>query len=383
MIEKITAIFNSDFTRMIISNGKYGEYHKIIIRPILLQEILQFQFEFFTKTQVFHRNLIRSDAITLVVEIMNDMRQIDVFSATGNRIIKVSKKGKIFDHEVKVVNPAAKSTVLEHNRKKNYILAEGIVIPALIDLGITTAQGTIIKAKYDKFRQINRFIEMVDDVITQEKCDKLNIIDFGCGKSYLTFVLYHYLTVIKNIDVKIVGLDLKVDVINKCNKIRDSYGYENLNFEIGDIQGYKPTFDIDMVISLHACDTATDFALANAINWQAKYILAVPCCQKEVNHSIRNTDDLLLSYGLIKERYSSLITDTLRAKTLELCGYGVQVLEFIDMEHSFKNVLIRAIKRTTPPIVKLSPELIQWFSSLNIEPTLINELVRMGNICKE
>ena len=383
MVEKISTIFNSDFTRVIISNGKYQEYHKIIIRPILLQEVLQYQFEFFTKTQAFHRNLIKCDAETLVEEIMNDMRQIDVFSPTGNRIIKVSKKGKIFDHEVKGVNPGAKVTVLEHNRKKNYILAEGIVIPALLDLGITTAQGTIIKAKYDKFRQINRFIEMVDDVIAQEKCDKLNIIDFGCGKSYLTFVLYHYLSVIKNIDVKIVGLDLKVDVINKCNKIRDSYGYDNLNFEIGDIQGYKPTFDIDMVISLHACDTATDFALANAINWQAKYILAVPCCQKEVNHSIQNSGDLLLSYGLIKERYSSLITDTLRAKTLELCGYGVQVLEFIDMEHSFKNVLIRAIKKTTPASVKLSPELIQWFSNLNIEPTLINELVRMGNICKE
>ena len=383
MKEKIVAIFDSEFTRVIVSNGKYQDYHKIIVRPILLQDILQYQFELFTQTQAFHRNLVEEEAILLMNEIMMDMHQIDVFTPQGNRIIKISKKGKIFNHEVKNAKLIDKPVTLQHNRQKNYILNENIIIPAFVDLGITTKEGKIIKAKYDKFKQINRFIEMVDDVITQDNSKNLNIIDFGCGKSYLTFVLYYYLTEIKNIKANIVGLDLKADVINKCNKIRDNYGYENLSFEIGDIQGYQPTFNVDMVISLHACDTATDFALANAINWRAKYILAVPCCQKEVNQSIQNSGDLLLSYGLIKERYSSLITDTLRAKTLELCGYGVQVLEFISMEHSPKNVLIRAVKQTTPKNIELPLELSNWFSQLSIEPTLINELIRMGNICEK
>lgn len=278
------------------------------------------------------------------------------------------------EHSHKQINKKAEVT---HNRQKQYILQEGIVIPAFVDLGIMNQDGTIIKAKYDKFKQINRFIEMVDDVLQGENRKHLNIIDFGCGKSYLTFILYYYLVEIRKMSVNIVGLDLKKEVIKNCNAIKDRYGYENLSFELGDIHGYQPNFEVDMVISLHACDVATDFALANAIQWKSKYILSVPCCQKEVNRTIKEEYNPILNYGLLKERYSALVTDTIRSQVLEACGYQVQVLEFVDMMHSPKNILLRCRLQEAKQ-VQLSDEFKGWLASMHLQPTLLKELARMG-----
>lgn len=376
MKDKIEALWQQDLIKVIMSNGHFQDYQKIVMRPVQIKNQAVYQFEMFTKTQVFHKNVNQVEAGALIEEIMESMKQMDVFSKEKVTTIKRSKKGKVMEHSHKQINPLKQ--VSGNDRKKKYLLEEGYQIPAFVDLGIMSQDGTIIKAKYDKFKQINRFIEMVDDLLRNESITKLNIIDFGCGKSYLTFILYYYLVEIRKIQVQMVGLDLKKDVIRKCNEIKDRYGYEHLRFELGDIHGYHPDFDVDMVISLHACDVATDFALANAIQWNAKYILSVPCCQKEVNHTIQDSTNPILSYGLLKERYSALATDTIRAKVLEACGYQVQVLEFVDMIHSPKNILLRCrLLRHHRPVV-LPNELLDWITSMQLKPTLIKELKNMG-----
>ena len=375
MLEIIEKVVNESMVKVIMSNGQYQEFHKVVMRPIMIKNKQMYQFEMFTKTQAFHQNLETKEAKALVFEIMQSMKQMDAFMTDEVKTIKRTKKGKIMEHSHKQVN---KKVTMSHNRQKQYIFEEGIAIPAFVDLGIMNQDGTIIKAKYDKFKQINRFIEMVDDLLQGEKIESLNIIDFGCGKSYLTFILYYYLVELRKINVKIVGLDLKKDVIANCNAIKDRYGYENLSFELGDIHGYKPSFDVDMVISLHACDVATDFALANAISWKAKYILSVPCCQKEVNRTIKEEYNPILNYGLLKERYSALVTDTIRCQVVEACGYHVQVLEFVDMMHSPKNILLRCRLVDDAKSVVLPIELKNWIASMNLEPMLIKELSRMG-----
>lgn len=234
---------------------------------------------------------------------------------------------------------------MEHNRKKNYILEEGVPVPFLIDLGVMSAEGKIIRAKYDKFRQINRFLEFIEDILPELPRDReLTILDFGCGKSYLTFAVYYYLQVLKHYDLRVIGLDRKADVIDNCNRLRVKYGYEKLQFLQGDIASYEGIDRADMVITLHACDTATDYALAKAVKWGARVILSVPCCQHELNKQIKNELlDSVLSYGIVKERMAALLTDALRAEYLESRGYRTQLLEFIDMEHTPKNILIRGI----------------------------------------
>ena len=235
---------------------------------------------------------------------------------------------------------------LNHNRKKQYILQEGVPVPFLQDLGVMTEEGKIVHARSDKFRQINRFLEFIEDILPQfDSGRELTILDFGCGKSYLTFAMYYYLHELKSYDIRIIGLDLKTDVIRKCNELAKKYQYDKLTFLEGNIADYTGAEEVDMVVTLHACDTATDFALAKAIGWNAKVILSVPCCQHELNRQMKN--DVLspiMNYGLLKERMAALVTDGLRAEYLKREGYDVQVLEFIDMEHTPKNILLRAVK---------------------------------------
>ena len=272
----------------------------------------------------------------------NHYKQINLFGATEDVEIKMSKRGKMMEsHHKHATQELAPKT---HNRTKNYLLDENQKIPILVDMGIMSKEGKIIHAQMDKFRQINRFLELIDDTLKNWNKREISIIDFGCGKSYLTFITYYYLTQIKGLKAYVIGLDLKADVIEHCNQIAQKYGYNNLHFEVGNIAGYTPKHPMDMMISLHACDTATDYALYNAIQWKIPIVLSVPCCQHELNTQMKNVWPLLTKYGLIKERFCALLTDAIRADLLECCGYRVQVLEFIDFAHTPKNLLIRAIK---------------------------------------
>ena len=273
------------------------------------------------------------------------MKQMQLVTADAEFSVLISKKGKV---TIKKKQKKAKMRPLDlnHNRKKQYILQEGVPVPFLQDLGVMTEEGKIVHARFDKFRQINRFLEFIEDILPQlDSGRELTILDFGCGKFYLTFAMYYYLHELKSYDIRIIGLDLKTDVIRKCNGLAKKYQYDKLTFLEGNIADYTGAEEVDMVVTLHACDTATDFALAKAIGWNAKVILSVPCCQHELNRQMKN--DVLspiMNYGLLKERMAALVTDGLRAEYLKREGYDVQVLEFIDMEHTPKNILLRAVK---------------------------------------
>lgn len=311
----------------------------------------------------------RDELIGDVLKFMEeDFRQLQIQMQDELITVLISKKGKVTIKRKKSVTKLD-APVLMHNRKKHYILEEGIPVPFLIDLGVQTAEGRIVHARYDKFRQINRFLEFVQDILPQmEKGRELTILDFGCGKSYLTFALYYYLKILNGYDIRVIGLDLKEDVIARCNALAEKYGYDKLTFLTGDIADYEGVSKVDMVVTLHACDTATDYALEKALEWDAKVILSVPCCQHELNKQMEN--EILkpvLKYGLIKERIAALVTDALRAGRLEEAGYQVQILEFIDMEHTPKNILIRAVKTGKPHEIK---ELDACEKFLGVDPLL-------------
>lgn len=305
-----------------------------------------FQIAQYSDKQVFHKNVDEEELIAFCVEELGvNFLQLNAWMLGGEASLKLTKKRKLLFDIKKADNSALADEIRDNNRKKNYILEEGRVIEPLIDMGIFTKEGRIVSSMYDKFKQINRFIEIIDDELKKKIITHLNIIDFGCGKSYLTFIVYYYLTEIKKIRVNMIGLDLKEDVIRKCNKAVKKYGYENLSFELGDINGYSAPFKVDMVITLHACDMATDFALYNAVSWGAGYIFSVPCCQHELNAQIKSEKfSLMTRYGIIKERFSALITDAIRGNLLEYMGYNVNLLEFVDLSHTPKNILIRAVK---------------------------------------
>ena len=337
---------NSEFLLAVLSNPRRADGpNKVRIRPVRHKDRHVYQFEAFCGTQVFHQNLEKEEACGKILEYMENFRQMQLETQSAAVSALVSKKGKVtVKKKLRARKKAPAAT--DHNRKKHYILEEGIPVPFLQDLGVMTAEGKIVRTKFDKFRQINRFLEFIQDVLPKLPREReIRILDFGCGKSYLTFAMYYYLHELQGLDVRILGLDLKEDVIRTCNQLSQRYGYEKLRFLEGNIADYTGADEVDMVVTLHACDTATDFALAKAVGWKAKVILSVPCCQHELNGQMEN--ELLrpiLQYGLIKERLAALVTDGLRAQYLEREGYDVQVLEFIDMEHTPKNILLRAVR---------------------------------------
>ncbi|MBO5159908.1 MAG: SAM-dependent methyltransferase [Lachnospiraceae bacterium] len=342
--EQLTA----DLSQIIISNPRRAALaQKVKIRPVLLKEELNFQVTEYKGKQVFHENLKKQEASDYIADQMeNFFGQMVLESTTKIVNVLVSKKGTVTIKQKQQKNEI-KPKELSHNRKKRYILEEGIAVPFLVDLGVQTKEGKIVHSRYDKFRQINRFLEFIQDIVEDlPKGRELTIVDFGCGKSYLTFAMYHYLKVMKGFDIRVIGLDLKEDVIAYCNELKDKYGYEKMSFTTGDIASYTGVDAVDMVVTLHACDTATDYALEKAVKWGASVILSVPCCQHELNYQMKNEElSAVLKYGLLKERIAALVTDGLRAEMLEQCGYDTQVLEFIDMEHTPKNILIRGVKK--------------------------------------
>ena len=342
--EAVKELMGLSPVKIIISNAvtKTQEIKKIQIE----KKEKYYQIAEFTEKQVFHKNVDENELERVCVTKLNEsFLQLNAWMISSEAQIKLTRKRKILFDVKKADNKKMAEEVKTNNRKKNYILEEGSVIEPLVDMGIFTKEGKIVNSMYDKYKQINRFIEIIDDELKKIIITHLNIIDFGCGKSYLTFIVYYYLTTIKKIKVNIIGLDLKEDVIKKCNKAAEKYGYGNLSFELGDINGYNAPFKVDMVITLHACDMATDFALYNAVNWGANYIFSVPCCQYELNSQIKSEKfSLMTRYGIIKERFSALVTDAIRGNLLEYMGYNVNLLEFVDLSHTPKNILIRAVK---------------------------------------
>ena len=347
-LKKLLEIILSDELQMMVLSAtrKKESYLRVRIRPVEHRGALAFQAACWDGKKEFHTNNTKEEMIQKVLSWMEtDYRQLQAETVSQTASVLVSKKGKVTVKTKHRSIPVAKAD-MSHNRTKQYLLPEGEPVPFLVKLGVMTPEGKVVKAKYDKFRQINRFLEFIEDICpVLSRNREISMIDFGCGKSYLTFAMYYYLHEKKGFDLRITGLDLKEDVIAHCNALAEEFGYGKLKFLHGDIADYEGTDQVDLVVTLHACDTATDYALAKAVAWNAKAILSVPCCQHELNRQIRN--ELLepvLKYGLLKERMAALLTDGLRASMLERAGYQVQVLEFIDMEHTPKNILIRAVK---------------------------------------
>ena len=337
--------FNIDFVSAVLSNPREKDGTvKVKIRPVMKQDRLLFQCEEYRNNQVFHLNLEAEATSEYVENNMNVFKQMQMETRQFRYQVLVSKKGKMTIQK-RLQTAEVKEVNYSHNRAKHYILEEGKTVPFLRDLGVMTKTGEIVRTKFDKFRQINRFLEFIEDILPQLPKDReVTILDFGCGKSYLTFAMYYYLHELNGYDIRIIGLDLKTDVIEACNQLAKKYGYKKLKFLEGNIADYTGSDEVDMVVTLHACDTATDFALAKAVGWKAKVILSVPCCQHELNGQMANEVLApLFSYGLIKERMAALVTDSLRAEYLKREGYDTQILEFIDMEHTPKNILIRAV----------------------------------------
>ena len=344
--ELLKRVLTSLLVDMVISGARGGgDFIKIKVRPVMIRDSLYFQVSRYTDKQVFHENMTAEDALEILSGwILHDFRQAQIRMQDEMVTVLVSKKGKATIKSKKAA--CIETQNLEHNRKKQYIIEEGTAVPFMIDLGVMTESGKIIRTRYDKYRQINRFLEFIEDILPELPTDRtVHIIDFGCGKSYLTFAMYYYLKVLKHYDIRITGLDLKQKVIEDCQALADRYGYDGLQFLCGDIADYNGTDEVDMVVTLHACDTATDYALNKAVKWHASVILSVPCCQHELNRKMQcETLSGAFQYGLIKERTAALMTDAMRGQLLEMKGYKTQLLEFIDMEHTPKNILIRGVK---------------------------------------
>lgn len=333
----INEIVDNTIISITISNKKYNEYNYDKVTVVQLEDL--YQITKYTNTQAFHTNVEEKELVDLLLPIINNYKQIDGKTEKGNYNIRINKRNNVLRRFNEVNN---KSISKSHNRKKNYIIGDYENMMILKDLDIITQENTIAAPMRDKFRQINKYVELVDDLISKDKIEKLKIVDFGSVKSYLTFVLYHYLTYTRKIDTEIVGVDLKESVIKDNINLAQKYNYEKLSFVYGDINDIEVD-DVDMVISLHACDIATDYALNKALEWESKYIIAVPCCQNELYKQLKsNSFSGMIKYGVVKERISAIITDTVRANVLEYSGYNTQVIEYIDSDHSLKNLMIRA-----------------------------------------
>ena len=353
------------------------DFQKVCVRPYLAKGETRWQLEQFRGAQVFHRNL-DFPALLQWVESTGcvQFRQL-LLTAAGAEIQYTMRAGKIKRKARETGRPAKAPQA--HDRQKQYLLREGENIPALVDLGVFTKDFRIVKSKYDKYKQINRFVELIDDAFRESDKTELTILDFGCGKSYLTFILYYYFTVLRGVKATVLGFDLKEDVVAHCNEVAGRYGYDGLRFFVNDVTTDR-LFEgkVDMVVTLHACDTATDYALLHAIRHRVPQVFSVPCCQHEVNAQIRpgGDFDLLLRHGLLQERFSALLTDAVRAEVLRLCGYDVDVIEFVDFEHSPKNLMLRCrLKSAKTPDLSAVEALLQKYG---VRQTLVEEVGKLS-----
>ncbi len=374
--------------KIVFSDRKSGDFNKVIIKPIILKSAKNIQIESFKDNKAFHKNIDLNNLQELednLKEYIDNFKQI-LLQIEGSDISFIRKKEN-FSRKEKESNLIKTSN--EHNKKKQYILNEGDKIDFLIELGLMSVEGKILKSSFNKFKQINKYLEFIDDVIEELKAKKLitnhiNVLDFGCGKSYLTFALYYYLkNYRKDLTFSIVGLDLKKDVIEFCNKLAKKLNYENLEFLNGNIKDYDKSKEVDLVFSLHACNNATDYSLEKALSLDAKAILAVPCChheffekiQKNKNSEFYNTLKIMADNGVILDKFATLATDSFRSLSLELCGYKTKMIEFIDMEHTPKNILIRAIKSKSSNLKEKLVEYNKLKEFLGIKP-LLEDLIK-------
>lgn len=385
MNDRLKAVFDEGIVRANISDKKkssQNEAKKIEIKPFKKGNETCYQFVSYIGKQVFHSNFDIEGAVERAEELLkNDFNQLVVYGVKADRHITFYNRLKIKttkEHETAVeVNDS-------HNGRKNYIIPEGEPCDFLIELGVMSPEGKVFTSKYDKFRQINKYLETVAPCIAQLNTDKpLRIVDFGCGKAYLTFALYHYVVNVLKLKTVMTGLDLKDDVISFCNKTAEKLHYDGLKFENGDIRSFENSEDIDMVMTLHACDTATDEAIVQAISWRTKIILTVPCCQHELFSVIDNKSmEIMTKHGIIKERLSALITDSIRGQLLEACGYSVQISEFISMDHTPKNILIKAVKKRGKSAAAYK-KYREFAEMWNIHPYLEKRLIEIGALPEE
>lgn len=362
-------LVKNELIEIIISGKeeKTTEYNKILIKPFLKDEIIYFQFAYIYDKKTTHENIEAVKTIDKLVEDFVNFKQMVIFSKSNDYQVLKNKKG------VKVIKNKAskKQGELLHNRKKNYIIPEDEPCKFLEILGVMNEKGKVFKDKYDKFRQINKYLEFIRDIKDElNKKKKIRIVDFGSGKAYLTFALYYYINEVLGVEAEITGIDLKKDVVEFCNDTAKKLEYKNLKFLWGDIKTFTEFEGIDMIVTLHACDIATDMAIAHGIKWKSRIIMVVPCCQHEIFTQIKNDSmSPLLKHGILKERISSLVTDAARGNLLEVVGYNVQFVEFIDMEHTPKNIMIRAIYNGQKN-EKALVEYLRYKEIWNIEPYL-------------
>ncbi|WP_214692912.1 SAM-dependent methyltransferase [Exiguobacterium sp. s160] len=352
---------------------KSSDLRRVKLKPVMLRNAYHIQFEYQYERVMNHKNLPPDEAVKELFDLLETFRQGQFQLKESDLQFQLSKKFKVTFKERQT---AQKEIQLSHNREKQYVLPLDEPVPFLIRLGIQSSDGKVKRQKYDKFKQINRFLEFIEDSLKHLPTDRtVRILDFGSGKSYLTFALYHFLHEMKGYDVHITGLDLKKEVIEECASIAKDLGYERLEFLVGDINEYEGETAVDMVVTLHACDVATDMALARAVRWGAKVILSVPCCQKELNRQLQAPNlDVMLQHGLIKERFASLATDSIRAELLGLVGYEAQLLEFIDLEHTPKNIMIRAYLTNRKASAETKARYLAFKQMLQADPFLEREL---------
>ena len=388
LFELIKNIQEDKLIKIVFSDRKSGDFNKVIIKPIILKSTKNIQIESFKDNKAFHKNIDLNNLQELednLKEYIDNFKQI-LLQIEGSDISFIRKKEN-FSRKEKDSNLIKTSN--EHNKKKQYILNEGDKIDFLIELGLMSVEGKILKSSFNKFKQINKYLEFIDDVIEELKAKKLitnhiNVLDFGCGKSYLTFALYYYLkNYRKDLTFSIVGLDLKKDVIEFCNKLAKKLNHENLEFLNGNIKDYDKSKEVDLVFSLHACNNATDYSLEKALSLDAKAILAVPCChheffekiQKNKNSEFYNTLKIMADNGVVLDKFATLATDSFRSLSLELCGYKTKMIEFIDMEHTPKNILIKAIKSKSSNLKEKLVEYNKLKEFLGIKP-LLEDLIK-------